>query len=99
MNTETQVQSEMMALRMICPHGKVRMMCSTRPDVLKGAKREITEMMMEGFTSDRVTAEIARKSDMDCPDCDAHYASQKPRKKQADVGKGPEQATLKESAL
>jgi hypothetical protein len=84
----TQAQTEVMALRMICPHGKVRMLCSTRPDVLKGARREISEMMMAGFTSDRVPVEIARTSDMDCPECDAQWEAKKKKrgKRSADDG-------------
>lgn len=61
-----------MAIRGICPHGKVRFMAVDEPRVIDAkVKREIGQMVAAGFTMDRVTVEEARKSDMHCADCDS----------------------------
>ena len=57
-------------LRGICKHGKVRFMCSTEPDILKHARKDISDMVLAGFTFDKVPVEVARQSDMNCVECD-----------------------------
>ena len=62
----------LMTIRGICPHGKVRFMAVDEPKVIDAkVKRDIGKMVAAGFTMDRVTVEEARKSDMNCAECDA----------------------------
>lgn len=58
------------AYRGICEHGKVRVMIVDRPELAKLAAKEVALCIRRGLTVDRVTVEAARKSDMDCPQCD-----------------------------
>lgn len=76
---------EVMTVRGICPHGKVRFMAVDEPDIMKDCKKDIAVMVAEGFTIDRVTVEEARKSDMKCEPCDE---ARKSRKKTAGRGRG-----------
>lgn len=63
--------SDVMTVRGICPHGKVRFMAVDSPEIIDAkVRRDIGQMVAAGFTIDRVTVEEARKSDMHCDACD-----------------------------
>ena len=70
---------EVMTYRGICQHGKVRFMAVDEPDMAKENAHEVAKLIRAGFTIDRVTVEVARKSDMKCEACDAAWA--KPKRK------------------
>jgi hypothetical protein len=66
------MEKQVITIRGICPHGKVRFMAVDEPNVIDAkTRREIGRMVAAGFTMDRVTVEEARKSDMHCEACNA----------------------------
>jgi hypothetical protein len=67
---EAAPSKQVMTIRGICRHGKVRFMAVDEPRVIDAkVKREIGKMVAAGYTMDRVTVEEARKSDMHCQAC------------------------------
>jgi hypothetical protein len=69
-----------MAYRASCTHGKVRVLMVDEPQFAKDNAKEIASCIKGGLTIDRVTVEEARKSDMNCPECDAAFSAKKKRK-------------------
>jgi hypothetical protein len=64
------VSEQHFSYRGICKHGKVRVMVVDCPEMKKEAAKTVADCIRRGLTVDRVTVEEARKSDMNCPDCD-----------------------------
>ena len=61
------------AYRAMCEHGKVRWMCADHPRWAEITTAEVRYALARGLTVDRVTVEEARRSDMDCPECDKKW--------------------------
>ena len=65
-----------MTRRFFCEHGKVRMMIM-EPDDKDGPEyrglyiKDVASFACWATSMDRVDVEVARKSDMGCPECDA----------------------------
>lgn len=57
------------AYRGICEHGKVRVIIADRPEWARDTAKEVALCIRRGLTIDRVTVEDARKSEMNCPQC------------------------------
>lgn len=69
--------SQVFAYRGLCKHGKVRVMIVDSAEWVKETAREVADCIARGLTVDRVTVEEARKSDMDCPECEAQWKQPK----------------------
>lgn len=71
MESVTEVQ--VFAYRGICEHGKIRVLMADRPEWGKDTAKEVSMCIRRGLIIDRVTVEEARKSDMNCPECDEKF--------------------------
>lgn len=64
---------QVMAYRAVCEHGKTRALVVDEPDVMNDCAKDIAAWLKAGLHLERVTIEVARKSDMHCEPCDLKF--------------------------